>query len=97
MNLSHNLIEAFLLGAAAHIVVDGEWDSDLMKQLEEPSPIEQQFVCLFVYKGGVMEILFNSTFIGAFCISIFTVGLIVVSFVFKEFDQYEQSKDKSYT
>jgi nitrite reductase (NO-forming) len=41
MNLSHNLIEAFLLGAAAHIVVDGEWDSDLMKQLEEPSPIEQ--------------------------------------------------------
>lgn len=39
--LSHNLIEAFLLGAAAHIVVDGEWDSDLMKQLEEPSPIEQ--------------------------------------------------------
>ena len=39
--LSHNLIEAFLLGAAAHVVVDGEWDSDLMSQVSEPAPIKQ--------------------------------------------------------
>jgi nitrite reductase (NO-forming) len=38
--LSHNLIEAFLLGAAAHIVVDGAWDSDLMTQVSEPSAID---------------------------------------------------------
>jgi len=38
--LSHNLIEAFLLGAAAHIVVDGEWNNDLMKQISSPSPIK---------------------------------------------------------
>ena len=38
--LSHNLIEAFLLGAAAHIVVDGVWDSDLMTQVSEPSAID---------------------------------------------------------
>jgi len=38
--LSHNLIEAFLLGAAAHIVVDGEWNNDLMEQVFKPSPIE---------------------------------------------------------
>ena len=37
--LNHNLIEAFLLGAAAHIIVDGEWDSDLMTQILKPSPI----------------------------------------------------------
>jgi nitrite reductase (NO-forming) len=33
------LIEAFLLGAAAHIVVDGEWNNDLMEQVSKPSPI----------------------------------------------------------
>ena len=38
--LSHNLIEAFLLGAAAHIVVDGDWNYDLMKQISSPSPIK---------------------------------------------------------
>jgi nitrite reductase (NO-forming) len=37
--LNHNLIEAFLLGAAAHIIVDGEWDSDLMTQILKPSTI----------------------------------------------------------
>jgi len=36
--LNHNLIEAFLLGAAAHINVSGEWDNDLMKQMKKPSP-----------------------------------------------------------
>ncbi len=37
--LNHNLIEAFLLGAAAHVQVEGEWNDDLMKQVEKPGPI----------------------------------------------------------
>ncbi len=37
--VNHNLIEATELGAAAHIVVGGEWDDDLMKQVEAPGPI----------------------------------------------------------
>jgi nitrite reductase (NO-forming) len=40
MYLSHNLIEAFLLGAAAHIVVDGDWNNDLMKQISSLSTIK---------------------------------------------------------
>ncbi len=31
--LNHNLIEAVELGAAAHVVVEGKWDDDLMKQV----------------------------------------------------------------
>ena len=38
--LNHNLIEAFQLGAAAFVVVDGEWNNDLMEQTLAPSPIE---------------------------------------------------------
>ena len=38
--LSHNLIEAILLGAAAHIVVGGEWNYDLMKQVKRPFNIK---------------------------------------------------------
>lgn len=37
--LSHNLIEAILLGAALHINVDGEWNNDLMEQVTAPRPI----------------------------------------------------------
>ncbi len=37
--LNHNLIEAVLLGAAAHINVDGEWDNNLMEQIQSPRPI----------------------------------------------------------
>ncbi len=37
--LNHNLIEAIHLGAAAHFVVDGVWDNDLMAQLVKPSEI----------------------------------------------------------
>lgn len=38
--LSHNLIEAILLGAAAHIKVDGgKWDDNLMMQVTKPSAI----------------------------------------------------------
>ena len=35
--LNHNLIEAVELGAASHVVVDGEWDDNLMKQVKKPS------------------------------------------------------------
>jgi len=38
--LSHNLIEAILLGAVAQIQVSGEWNNDLMEQLKKPSPIK---------------------------------------------------------
>lgn len=34
--LNHNLIEAVLLGAAAHINVEGEWNDNLMTQVQEP-------------------------------------------------------------
>ena len=39
MYVNHNLIEAVLLGAAAHINVEGEWNNVLMEQIKEPSPI----------------------------------------------------------
>ena len=38
--LNHNLIQAIQLGAAAHIVVEGEWNNDLMEQVKAPSAIE---------------------------------------------------------
>lgn len=37
--LNHNLIEAVELGAASHVIVDGDWDDDLMAQIEKPGPI----------------------------------------------------------
>lgn len=36
--LSHNLIEAILLGAAAHVKVEGDWNDDLMEQIQKPGP-----------------------------------------------------------
>ena len=38
--LSHNLIEAVLMGAAAHVKVEGEWSNDLMEQVQKPSAIK---------------------------------------------------------
>ena len=38
--LSHNLIEAFVYDAKAILVAEGEWNNDLMEQLEEPGPIQ---------------------------------------------------------
>lgn len=35
--LNHNLIEAFMFGAAAHVKVAGEWDDSLMKQVKKPA------------------------------------------------------------
>ncbi|GAA2876431.1 nitrite reductase (NO-forming) [Aminobacter niigataensis] len=37
--VNHNLIEAAELGATAHVMVEGEWDDDLMKQVQAPGPI----------------------------------------------------------
>jgi nitrite reductase (NO-forming) len=37
--VNHNLIEAVELGATGHIVVEGEWDDDLMTQVQPPTPI----------------------------------------------------------
>ena len=37
--VTHNLIEAVLLGATAHVLVEGEWDDDLMMQVSKASPI----------------------------------------------------------
>ena len=38
--LNHNLIEAILLGAVAHLSVEGEWNLDLMEQVSPPSAIK---------------------------------------------------------
>ncbi|MEE9157660.1 MAG: copper-containing nitrite reductase [Gammaproteobacteria bacterium] len=37
--VNHNLIEAFMLGAAAHVQVAGEWDDNLIKQVKKPAAI----------------------------------------------------------
>ena len=38
--VNHNLIEAVLLGATAHVVVEGDWNDDLMTQVQKPGPIQ---------------------------------------------------------
>ncbi|WP_428356493.1 hypothetical protein [Methyloprofundus sp.] len=38
--LNHNLIQAIQLGAAAQVVVSGEWNNDLMEQVRAPSAIQ---------------------------------------------------------
>jgi nitrite reductase (NO-forming) len=38
--LNHNLIDAVLKGAAAHVMVEGEWNNDLLEQIAKPGPIE---------------------------------------------------------
>ena len=38
--VNHNLIEAVMLGATAHVVVEGEWNDDLMTQLQKPTPMK---------------------------------------------------------
>ena len=39
--LNHNLIEAILLGAAAHVKVEGKWNKDLMEQVMKPTKIKK--------------------------------------------------------
>jgi nitrite reductase (NO-forming) len=38
--LNHNLIDAVLKGAAAHVKVEGEWNNDLLEQVAKPGPIQ---------------------------------------------------------
>ena len=38
--VNHNLIEAVMLGATAHVVVEGTWNDDLMMQVAKPGPID---------------------------------------------------------
>jgi nitrite reductase (NO-forming) len=38
--VNHNLIEAVELGATAHFTVEGDWNDDLMTQVQAPTPIE---------------------------------------------------------
>ena len=38
--LNHNLIDAVLKGAAAHVKVEGEWNNDLLEQIEKAGPIQ---------------------------------------------------------
>jgi len=40
--LNHNLIDAVLKGAAAHVKVEGEWNNDLLEQIQKPSPISTE-------------------------------------------------------
>ncbi len=37
--VNHNLIEAIMKGAAAHVSVEGKWNNDLMEQVQKASPI----------------------------------------------------------
>lgn len=41
--VNHNLIEAVNLGATAHVVVDGEWDNELMAQVTEPTALADAY------------------------------------------------------
>ena len=38
--LNHNLIDAVLKGAAAHVNVEGEWNNDLLEQIAKPGPTQ---------------------------------------------------------
>ncbi len=38
--LNHDLIQAFMLGGAAHVAVEGKWNNDLMEQVSAPSKIK---------------------------------------------------------
>jgi nitrite reductase (NO-forming) len=38
--VNHNLIEAIMFGASAHLTVEGEWNNNLMEQIQKPSPIQ---------------------------------------------------------
>jgi nitrite reductase (NO-forming) len=38
--LNHNLIDAVLKGAAAHVMVAGEWNNDLLEQIKKAGPIQ---------------------------------------------------------
>ena len=37
--VNHNLTEAILLGAAAHVKVEGQWNNQLMEQISGPHKV----------------------------------------------------------
>jgi len=37
--VNHNLIEAVNLGATGHVVVEGDWNNDLMEQVLAPTEL----------------------------------------------------------
>ncbi len=39
--LNHNLIDAVMKGAAAHVLVEGEWDNDLLETIRKPGGIQK--------------------------------------------------------
>ena len=39
--VNHNLIEAVMLGAVAHVQVEGAWNNNLMQQTSKPGPISK--------------------------------------------------------
>jgi nitrite reductase (NO-forming) len=39
--LNHNLIDAVIKGAAAHMKVEGEWNNDLLEQIKKPQQIQK--------------------------------------------------------
>ena len=39
--VNHNLIEAVMKGATAHIMVEGEWNNDLLEQVKKPTEIKK--------------------------------------------------------
>lgn len=41
--VNHNLIEAVNLGATAHVLVEGEWNNDLMEQIVAPTEYDVAF------------------------------------------------------
>ena len=68
--LNHNLIDAVLKGAAAHVMVEGEWDNDLLEQVKEadrseparrptrdgPSIVSPGFTCLHSLLRGARAV-----------------------------------------
>ena len=60
--VNHNLIEAFNLGAAGHVRVDGEWNNDLMEQVKAPGPIGGAAApAAEAKKGGVLKSMLPQT------------------------------------
>ena len=38
--INHNLVEAFVLGAVAHVKVEGKWNDTYMKAIQKPAPLK---------------------------------------------------------
>lgn len=38
--INHNLLETFVLGAVAHVKIEGKWDDTYMKAIQKPAPLK---------------------------------------------------------